>query len=202
MTMRRILLVLSLLVSVPALAQYADPVWVEQTAVDTFLSAAPEWQARVLQDETQRLCSIRRNDPTPIEIGRIQVRERKSIKFPEDDEVMGDWRKGEAIAQSGVGNQFSDAPGTVSGGNCYACHQLAGKELSFGTIGPSLLNYGRLRNYDPKAARVAFGKIYNAQASVACSLMPRFGRNRVLSEEQIKDVVAYLFSRDSPVNRR
>jgi len=31
--------------------------------------------------------------------------------------------------------------------------------------------------------------------------MPRFGVNGVLSEQQIKDLVAYLFDPDSPVNK-
>jgi sulfur-oxidizing protein SoxX len=31
--------------------------------------------------------------------------------------------------------------------------------------------------------------------------MPRFGYHEFLSEQQIKDVVAYLMSPDSPVNK-
>jgi sulfur-oxidizing protein SoxX len=31
--------------------------------------------------------------------------------------------------------------------------------------------------------------------------MPRFGYHKFLSEEQIKDVVALLFAKDSPVNK-
>jgi sulfur-oxidizing protein SoxX len=35
----------------------------------------------------------------------------------------------------------------------------------------------------------------------ACSNMPRFGVNKVLSEQQIKDIVAFLFDPESPVNK-
>ncbi len=66
---------------------------------------------------------------------------------------MGDWRSGEKIAQSGFGGRFNDKPGTINGGNCYACHQITKKELSYGTLGPSLLNYGKTRDFDPKEAR-------------------------------------------------
>ena len=34
-----------------------------------------------------------------------------------------------------------------------------------------------------------------------CSSMPRFGLTKALSEQQIKDVVAYLFDPESPVNK-
>ena len=50
---------------------------------------------------------------------------------------------------------FSDAPDTVKGGNCYACHQMAKSELAFGTLGPSLKEYGKSRDFSPDAARAA-----------------------------------------------
>ena len=115
--------------------------------------------------------------------------------------MLGDWKRGEDIAQNGRGNQFSDAPGTVSGGNCYACHQMAPTELSYGTLGPSLVGYGRTRQFAPEEARAAYAKIWNAQSVMPCSMMPRFGHNRVLTEQQVKDTVAFLFDPASPVNK-
>ena len=159
------------------------------------------WEARVRQDETQRQCSISRNNP-PAELGdAIRAREEAAIIFPADGKFLGDWKKGRAIAENGRGGQFSDPPGTVSGGNCYACHRMAPAELSYGTLGPTLVGYGRERGYDPQAMREAYAKIYNAQSALPCSNMPRFGTNAVLSEEQIKDVVAFLFDSESPVNQ-
>ena len=90
---------------------------------------------------------------------------------------------------------------TIAGGNCFACHQLDPKEVSYGTLGPSLTAYGKDRKYDPEAIKAAYIKIYNSQAAFACSNMPRFGVKQVLSEQQIKDVVAYLFDPKSPVNK-
>lgn len=194
MTMRAIVFLL-LLCPLVASAQTAD---VEAVVAATFADATGIWKDRVVQDETQRLCSLRRNDPTPAEADAIVARERAGIVIPAD--IKGTWKKGEDIAQNGRGGQFSDAPGTVSGGNCYACHQMAPAELSYGTLGPSLLNYGRLKDFSPEAARAAYAKVFNAQSAVACSTMPRFGRNGVLTEQQIKDVVSYLFDPASPVN--
>ena len=114
--------------------------------------------------------------------------------------MLGDWKAGEAVAQIGTGGQFSDKADGPRGGNCYACHQMAPKELSYGTLGPSLAGYGKIRKYAAVDAKAAFGKIFNAQSVLPCSNMPRFGAHKFLSEQQIKDVTAYLFDRESPVN--
>ena len=66
-----------------------------------------------------------------------------SVKYPADGKYLGDWKRGEAIAQNGRGLQFSDAPGAVAGGNCYACHQIDKAEIAHGNIGPTLWNYGK-----------------------------------------------------------
>jgi sulfur-oxidizing protein SoxX len=125
-----------------------------------------------------------------------------AIKYPADGRLMGDWKAGERIAQSGVGKQFSDDPKVPAGGNCYACHQLSKSEISFGTIGPSLYNFGKLRGGPtPEMQRYTYGRIYNSQAFSACSNMPRFGHNDILTEQQLKDVTALLLDPNSPVNQ-
>jgi sulfur-oxidizing protein SoxX len=43
--------------------------------------------------------------------------------------------------------------------------------------------------------------IYNPQASQPCGNMPRFGTSGSLTIEQIKDIVAYVMSPESPVNK-
>src|SRR5438552_1948926 len=78
------------------------------------------------------------------------------------------------------------------GGSCYACHQITRQEVSFGTIGPSLLEYGKLRKFSEADAKAAYERVYNPHSSFPCSLMPRFGANKVLTIEQIKDAVALL----------
>ncbi len=133
---------------------------------------------------------------------KIIARERARIVYPEDGKVLGDWKKGEALAQSGFGGRFTDKdPKQQNGGNCYACHQLAASEISYGTLGPSLKGYGAARASDAAAVRAVYDKIYNSQAVLACSQMPRFGAAKFLSIEQIKDLVAYVVSPDSPVNK-
>ena len=184
----------------------ADKVTVPAAEVDAivdamFKSATDEWKARVAQDEAQRLCTETRNTPKAADGEKLVARELATIVYPEDGNVMGDWKKGEKVAQTGTGGQFSDGPDTVKGGNCYACHQMAKSELSYGTLGPSLQGYGKLKSFDAAANKAAYAKIYNAQSLLACSNMPRFGFHKFLSIEQIKDVTAYLMSPESPVNK-
>ena len=174
----------------------------EAAIKSAFPSAPADWQPRLSPDETMRQCSAHRNSPPQAVAQAIQQRARSAIVYPADGKFLGDWQKGEAIAQSGYGLRFTDYPPRApNGGNCYACHRLRPQELSYGTLGPSLLAYGRTRQFGAADAKAAYEKIYDSQASFPCSNMPRFGANKILTVEQIKDLVALLMSPDSPVNK-
>ena len=157
---------------------------------------------RLDQDETQRLCSEYATKAPPKEIAEaIEKANLSSIKWPADGKFLGDWKNGEKIAQEGRGMQYSDDPQGPVGANCYACHQLTPQEVSYGTIGPSLYQFGKLRGYSPEIAKYAYGKVYNPDAYNACTNMPRFGHKGILTDAQIKDVVALLMDPASPVNK-
>ncbi|MBK6983066.1 MAG: sulfur oxidation c-type cytochrome SoxX [Betaproteobacteria bacterium] len=158
---------------------------------------------RLDQDSLQRLCSIYSGDnELPKDVAaRIEKEQLATIKFPADGKLLGDWKSGEKIAQSGRGGQFSDDPTKPSGANCYACHQLSKAELSYGTIGPSLYNFAKVRGYGPDVQKYAWTKVYNSHAFAACSTMPRFGHQGILTEGQMKDIVALLMDPNSPVNK-
>jgi sulfur-oxidizing protein SoxX len=157
---------------------------------------------RLDQDETQRACSAAVGKVLPRDAAAaIEQSNLATIVYPADGKLVGDWRNGERIAQEGRGKQFSDDPKGPAGGNCYACHQLSKAELAYGTIGPSLYQYGKLRGYGVETQRYTFGKIYNSEAFAACSNMPRFGYKGILTEQQIRDVTALLLDPASPVNQ-
>jgi sulfur-oxidizing protein SoxX len=179
----------------------ADMAKVDKVYADMFRDAKGEWAKRVELDETQKICSQYHNNPPQAEFEKVLAREKANVVMPADGNVMGNWKSGEKIAQSGFGLRFNDKPGTINGGNCYACHQVSKTELSFGTLGPSLLEYGKIRKYDPEEAKRTYAQIYNSNAVQPCSTMPRFGHNKVLDEQQIKDLVALLFDPESPVNK-
>ncbi len=156
---------------------------------------------RVNQDALQALCSKYGNKP-PLELKhKIEKQQQAAIKWPADDKYMGDWKAGEKLAQSGRGMTWSDKAEDPAGGNCYNCHQLSAKEIAYGTIGPSLLHFGVKQGNDLDSQRYVYGRLYNAKADNACNNMPRFGHMKILTEAQIKDLVALLLDPESPVNK-
>ena len=162
-------------------------------------------------DETNRLCSAADvagkalDDKTARD---LEAANFKLIKWPSDGKFLGDWKEGEKIAQSGRGMTWTDTAGAANGGNCYNCHQMSKEEISFGTIGPSLYNYGKLRGVTNPASPDAkpmleytWGKIWNSKAYNACSNMPRAGHSGILTEGQVRDIVGLLLDPKSPVNQ-
>ena len=159
---------------------------------------------RLKQDPTQKLCSnpiSAYSDKNAALREKLLAANEGTIKYPADGKYMGDWKNGEKIAQSGKGLTWTDKAGEANGGNCYNCHQITKNELSYGTIGPSLYNYGKLRGNSTEVVKYTWGKIYNAKATNLCSLMPRAGAMGVLTEDQIRDLMALLLDPESPVNQ-
>ena len=178
-----------------------SPEVLEKAVTQSWPKLPPELQARLEQDETARECTTYRNNPPPKIAEAIVTREKASIVYPADGKFMGDWKAGEKGAFSGYGFRMGDDPKRAVGGNCYACHQMKAAEISYGTLGPSLLGYGKSKGKTPQAQKEVYEKIANPQSVLACSNMPRFGHNKVLTPEQIKDYVAYLLDPESPVNK-
>jgi L-cysteine S-thiosulfotransferase len=155
---------------------------------------------RVELDSVMRLCNLHNDNPPADAAKPVEEALLKGIPFPAGN-VMGDWKRGEAIAQSGRGMTWTDQPGQPGGGSCYNCHQISPKEDSHGTLGPSLARFGKVRGSGPEMQRYVYGKIFNAKAYNACSQMPRLGASGTLSEAQIKDLVGLLLDAASPVNQ-
>jgi sulfur-oxidizing protein SoxX len=169
-----------------------------------FRNAGPVTVERLVQDETQAFCSdpvLANSAAGAKRAEQIEAANLATVKWPADGKFLGDWRAGERVAQSGRGLTWTDAANQANGGNCYNCHQISLAEISHGTLGPSLHNYGKLKGTDEQALRDAWAKIYNSKASNACSNMPRAGHMGILKEKDIQDLMALLFAPDSPVNK-
>ncbi|HJV61555.1 MAG TPA: sulfur oxidation c-type cytochrome SoxX [Albitalea sp.] len=174
---------------------------------NSFRAQGPATLARLDQDPIQQACSGTEALPEAL-AKKLQDEQMATIRWPADGKFLGDWKQGEALAQNGRGMTWSDPAGQPAGGNCYNCHQIGKQEISFGTIGPSLYNYGKLRGVadpaSPASAEIVkytWGKIWNAKAYNACSSMPRFGHAGALSEAQVRDLMALLLDPKSPVNQ-
>lgn len=157
---------------------------------------------RLDQSELQAACSQYATTPMPAELkAKLEKAALDAVRYPADGRFLGDFRSGEKIAQSGVGMQFSDNEKTVNGGNCYACHQLSKEELAFGNIGPSLYQYGKLRGNAEPMLKYTWARLWNSHSYNACNAMPRYGAAGILSEDQLRDVMALLLDPKSPVNQ-
>ncbi len=166
---------------------------------------------RLKQDESDAACSKAEGKALPdAAAAAIEAANLKTVKMPADGQFIGDWKEGEKLAQNGRGMTWTDpsAATSANGGNCYNCHQIAPGEISYGTLGPSLQRYGRLRGVaDPASAEArpiieyTWRKLYNAKAFNACSGMPRFGHAGLLDEAQLKHLMALLLDPKSPVNQ-
>ncbi|MFA9273805.1 MAG: sulfur oxidation c-type cytochrome SoxX [Candidatus Aquirickettsiella gammari] len=158
---------------------------------------------RLDQSDLQKSCSDYAQKEMPADVRtRLEKAELEAVKFPSDGKYLGDWKEGEKIAQNGRGLQFSDDAKTANGGNCYACHQISKTEIAFGNIGPSLAEYGKLRGGPTEEiVKYTWSKLFSSHAYNACSVMPRYGAAGILTETQMKDVMALLLDPKSPINQ-
>jgi len=157
--------------------------------------------SRLKQDAMQETCSKPRQEPANAEaLTALREQSLAGVKMPADGVFIGDWQRGAEVANNGKGLQYSDDPSEPNGGNCYACHQLDPREVAYGTIGPSLTNYGA-RGQSEAMLNYTWVKLWNTHAYNACSHMPRFGDQGILDEQQLKDIMAYLLDPESPVNQ-
>ena len=164
---------------------------------------------RLNQDLGQSACSSDKEVADDV-ADRVRKEALATVKWPTGGQYFGDWVAGERLAQSGRGMTWSDASTDpkANGGNCYNCHQIDKKEVSYGTIGPSLWNYGKNRGITDVTAETAapiiqytWVKLWNSKAYAACSNMPRFGHAGLLNEAQIRDLMSLLLDPRSPVNQ-
>lgn len=164
---------------------------------------------RIQQDLGQSACSSDQAPPEAL-AKQVEAEALASVKWPSGGQYLGDWREGEKLAQNGRGMTWTDTSAATSanGAQCYNCHQIGKAEISFGTIGPSLYNYGKIRGVkdpaDPASAAIVqytWAKLWNSKAYSACSNMPRFGHMKLLDENQLRHVMALLLDPQSPVNQ-
>lgn len=104
--------------------------------------------------------------------GNMPPRPIERVTFVEP--LNGDAKRGEKIALD------------LRWGNCVACHELPGNPG--GTIAPSLAAYAQKEM--PRA--YTYQRIWDVRVLKPDAHMPLYGTNRVLTEDEIRDVMAYL----------
>ena len=174
---------------------------IEAVLQNSFIANNQATMDRLERDAVQAACSAPRGMPLDNEMLTALREERlNAVVLPADGQYLGDWQRGAEVAGNGRGLQSSDDPTKPNGGNCYACHQLAPGEVAYGTLGPSLTGYGA-RGQSQAMLQYTWTKLWDTHAYNLCSHMPRFGAQGILTEQQLKDVMAYLLDPASPVNQ-
>jgi len=74
-------------------------------------------------------------------------------------------------------------------GNCLACHKMKGGKLE-GNIGPELISIKA--RYPDKATLRA--QIWDATVNNPNTMMPPFGKHKILSEKEVDKVVEFIHS--------
>ena len=190
---------ISVTASVTAWTMASDEI--EDVLQKSFLAKNQATMDRLQRDAVQSACSAPRGMPLDNDIlASLRAERLDAVVLPADGEYLGDWQRGAEVAGNGRGLQSSDDPTQPNGGNCYACHQLAPDEVAYGTLGPSLTGYGA-RGQSEAMLQYTWTKLWDTHAYNLCSHMPRFGAQGILTEQQLKDVVAYLLDPASPVNQ-
>lgn len=201
--MKKITLFALLAVSLPAAWAGSEDTYAEFKAMidRSFKTTGIAAKHRMYQLDFQQACSQEKLPSKEVQ-AKIEADQLKTIRYPADGKYFGNWKAGEKIAVNGRGLTWSDKTPHNNGGGCYNCHQMSHHEVSYGTIGPSLLEYGKTRGNSDEVVKYTWGKIYNAKAFNACSNMPRNGDAEILTEAQMKDLMAFLFDPESPVNKK
>ena len=190
---------IALTASISAWTIAADEI--EAVLQNSFVAKNQATMDRLQRDAVQAACSAPRGMPLGNDmLASLRAERLAAVVQPADGQYLGDWQRGAEVAGNGRGLQSSDDPAQPNGGNCYACHQLAPDEVAYGTLGPSLTGYGA-RGQSEAMLQYTWTKLWDTHAYNLCSHMPRFGAQGILTEQQLKDVMAYLLDPASPVNQ-
>jgi sulfur-oxidizing protein SoxX len=102
---------------------------------------------------------------------------RKPVKKALEGPLNGNAEKGKQIAQA------------RDRGNCLACHVMPGGSQP-GSRGPDLSHFGS----SGRSGAEAYAMVYDMRTVTPETLMPPFGTNEILTDQDLRDVVAFLLS--------
>lgn len=103
-------------------------------------------------------------------------------RIPITKSITGDPAKGRALALD-----------RKRGGSCVACHILPDVELP-GNVGPDLSTIGAVGRTD----EWLYNYVYDPRTFNPQSVMPPWGRHKLFTSEEIRDIAAYLKTLDKP----
>lgn len=102
---------------------------------------------------------------------------RRPVQKVLDGQLNGNAAKGKQIAQA------------RNRGNCLACHVMPGGSQP-GSRGPDLSHFGSTG----RSAAETYAMVWDMRTVNPETLMPPFGTNEILTDQELRDVVAFLLS--------
>jgi sulfur-oxidizing protein SoxX len=102
---------------------------------------------------------------------------RRPVQKTLEGPLNGNAAKGRQIAQA------------RNRGNCLACHVMPGGSQP-GSRGPDLSHFGSTG----RSAAEAYAMVWDMRTVNPETLMPPFGTNEILTDQELRDVVAFLLS--------
>ena len=102
---------------------------------------------------------------------------RRPVQKTLEGPLNGNAAKGKQIAQA------------RDRGNCLACHVMPGGSQP-GSRGPDLSHFGSTG----RGAAEAYAMVFDMRTVNPETLMPPFGTNEILTDQELRDVVAFLLS--------
>ena len=175
-------------------------------ATETKTQEGATVRQRLHQDALQKSCSKLKGGPLDsATVQKVIGLARESMNYPEGGIEIGDWKKGQALAENAygwrIGHKTDDHSARETGGLCINCHAMEeDKQIRSGTLGPSLISYGEGRGMNERTKKYVYEVLYNPHVYFPCTNMPRFGARDVLTQQKISHIMAYLLDPDSPVN--
>jgi sulfur-oxidizing protein SoxA len=109
-------------------------------------------------------------------IGYDDTRGPRPVQTKRGSATSGDPAVGKRLAQSD------------DKGRCLNCHVLDKDGVLAGDVGPNLSTYGTWG----RSEAITFQRVWDARAHNPNTIMPPFGTNELLSEQEVTDIVAYL----------
>jgi sulfur-oxidizing protein SoxX len=85
---------------------------------------------RLEQDAVKRACNLHADNPPESVTKPLEQAQLDAIRYPTGS-LLGDWKSGAKIAESGRGMQWHEKPEEPGGGGCYNCHQLSREQASY-----------------------------------------------------------------------
>lgn len=106
---------------------------------------------------------------------KLATKQPETVKL--EGELKGDPAKGKELAMN------------TQKGNCWACHALPGDDQP-GSGGPNFTKFGSF-GYD---ATHVYQQIWDRRVANPQTIMPPYGTNGVLNDQEIRDIAAFLLS--------